>query len=119
MTARPGPGPVLRVVRAGLPWLAVVVLGGVLAAAIKLYFDRVRGVEPVVWRAPRALWLLAAVLLVGALAFHLRRRRIRSGHAGRRPRSRHRARLGNRSAGARRLDRDRRRRRPCRPRAGG
>ena len=42
-----------------------------------------------------------------------------SGHAGRGPRSRHRARHGDRRAGPRRLDRDRRRWRPCRPRAGG
>jgi Ca-activated chloride channel family protein len=65
----------MRLVRAVLPWLAVAVLGGVLAAIVVRYFDAVRGAEDIVWRSRNARWLLTAGAVVGALVFHLHRRR--------------------------------------------
>jgi len=57
------------------PWLAVVVLGGLCTQIVVRYFGVVRGSEPIVWRSPRAAVLVAAAVLAGVLAFHLRRRR--------------------------------------------
>jgi Ca-activated chloride channel family protein len=59
-----------------LPWLLVAGLGGALAFACYKYLNFERGAEPLVWRSPRAAWLGTGGLLVGAIAFHLHRRRV-------------------------------------------
>jgi Ca-activated chloride channel homolog len=59
-----------------LPWLLVVGLGGALAFACYKYLNSERGAEPLVWRSPRAAWLGLGGILVGAIAFHLHRRRV-------------------------------------------
>lgn len=64
-----------RLLRALVPWLAVAVLGGVAALVVYRSFQSARGAEPIVWRSPRAVILLAAAGFVGFLAFHLHRRR--------------------------------------------
>jgi Ca-activated chloride channel family protein len=65
---------VRRIARGLLPWVLVASLGAIGALAVARYFDAARGPEPIVWRAPRALVLVAAAGMIGVLAFHLRRR---------------------------------------------
>jgi Ca-activated chloride channel family protein len=65
----------LRFARAMTPWLLVVALGGACAFVVARTFERVRGSEPIVWRSPNAMGLLAAAGFIGVLAFHLHRRR--------------------------------------------
>jgi len=81
MTARgdrPRPGElmsgVLRLARGVLPWLLVAGLGAIGALFVARYFDAARGAEKIVWRSPRAIALVAAAVMIGVLAFHLRRR---------------------------------------------
>ena len=64
-----------RVARAAVPWLLVAALGGLATLACYRYFQRARGGEPIVWRAPHAIALVAAAGVVAILAFHLHRRR--------------------------------------------
>jgi Ca-activated chloride channel homolog len=59
-----------------LPWLLVVGLGGLLAFVCYKYVNGERGAEKVVWRSPHAAWLGLGSILVGAIAFHLHRRRV-------------------------------------------
>jgi len=66
---------VRRLARALVPWLLVAGLGAIAARLIARHFDAVRGAEAIVWRSPRAVWLLAAAGFVGFVAFHLHRRR--------------------------------------------
>jgi Ca-activated chloride channel family protein len=61
--------------RALVPWLMVAGIGAIAALIAVRYFDAVRGPEDIVWRAPRAVVLLAAAGFVGVIAFHLHRRR--------------------------------------------
>jgi len=64
-----------RAARAVVPWLLVTGLGAVAALVIARRFEAMRGAEAIVWRSPRALWLVAAAGLVGVVGFHLQRRR--------------------------------------------
>ena len=66
---------VRRAARAVTPWLLVAVLGALAALVIVRYFNAVRGSERIVWRARRAVLLVAAAGFVGVVAFHLQRRR--------------------------------------------
>jgi len=79
VTAPPGgPDPrrgLRRAARAALPWLVVAGLGALAALIIARRFEAMRGAEVIVWRSPRAGWLLAAAGLVGVVGFHLQRRR--------------------------------------------
>ncbi|HMG24496.1 MAG TPA: VWA domain-containing protein [Kofleriaceae bacterium] len=79
MTGSPGaPDPrrgTRRAARAVVPWLLVTGLGAVAALVIARRFEAMRGAEAIVWRSPRALWLVAAAGLVGVVGFHLQRRR--------------------------------------------
>ena len=61
--------------RAALPWLLVVVTGGIAALLLWRYVDDARGAEPLVWKSKHALVLAAAAVLVGMIVFHLQRRR--------------------------------------------
>ena len=61
--------------RYGWPWLLVAIVGGFCALGLHSYLDHERGVEPLVWRSKRALWLLPAAGLVGVIVFHLQRMR--------------------------------------------
>jgi Ca-activated chloride channel family protein len=65
-----------RLARAATPWLMLAVLGGILAVVGVRSFDAMRGREPIVWRSPRAGWLVAAAGVVAVIAFHLHRRRV-------------------------------------------
>jgi Ca-activated chloride channel family protein len=65
----------LRIARAVTPWLLVIAIGGACALVVARMFDRARGAEPIVWRSPNAVALLAAAGFIGVLAFHLHRRR--------------------------------------------
>jgi Ca-activated chloride channel family protein len=70
------PGAVGRVVsRALWPWLLVAVVGAAVGLPLWRWLTRARGVEPIVWHAPRAFALLGAAVVVGVLGFYLRRRR--------------------------------------------
>ena len=64
-----------RLVRALVPWLLVVALAVIVAVAMWRLVDFLRGTEPIVWHSPRALWLLAAPIVGGVIAFHFHRRR--------------------------------------------
>lgn len=64
-----------RLARAALPWLLVAALGAIAALGVARAFEVMRGPEAIVWRSPRAGWLLAAAGFVGVVAFHLHRRR--------------------------------------------
>jgi Ca-activated chloride channel family protein len=64
-----------RLARGIVPWLLVAALGAIAALVIARSFEAMRGAESVVWRAPRAVILLAAAGFVGVVAFHLQRRR--------------------------------------------
>ncbi|HEY0189538.1 MAG TPA: VWA domain-containing protein, partial [Kofleriaceae bacterium] len=64
-----------RATRALLPWLIVLVLGGALALWARHDFDVARGREKITWHSPHAIWLIAAGLFAGLVAFHLHRRR--------------------------------------------
>ncbi|HMG56546.1 MAG TPA: VWA domain-containing protein [Kofleriaceae bacterium] len=79
MTGSPGaPDPrrgTRRAARAVVPWLLVTGLGAVAVLVIARRFEAMRGAEAIVWRSPRALWLVAAAGLVGVVGFHLQRRR--------------------------------------------
>jgi Ca-activated chloride channel family protein len=63
-------------IQAALPWLLVAVIGALLAYVCYAYLSSMRGSEPIVWRTPRALALLAGGGFVGVVAFHLQRRRV-------------------------------------------
>lgn len=65
----------LAIARALWPWLLVLALGGIGVLAFRAYLLAARGPEPIVWHTKRALVLLAGCALVGAIAFHLQRRR--------------------------------------------
>ena len=65
----------VRLARALVPWLLVAGLGAAGTLLMARYVDASRGAEPIVWRSPRAVILLAAAGFVGVLAFHLHRRR--------------------------------------------
>src|SRR5213078_1817382 len=58
-----------------VPWLLVAGLGAIAALVVARHFDAVRGSEDIVWRSRNARVLLAAAGFVGAVAFHLHRRR--------------------------------------------
>lgn len=62
--------------RAAVPWLLVLALGLVGVVVIRAALRASAGVEPIVWRSPRALVLLAGAALVGIIGFHLQRRRV-------------------------------------------
>jgi Ca-activated chloride channel family protein len=64
-----------RVARAAVPWLLVAGLGAIGALAMARVFEAARGREPIVWRSPDAVILLAAAGFVGVVGFHLQRRR--------------------------------------------
>jgi Ca-activated chloride channel family protein len=66
---------VKKPLRVLVPWLAVAVVGGLLAWSIYAGATVMRGGEPIVWRNARAAWLATGALLVGVVGFHLRRRR--------------------------------------------
>ncbi len=66
----------LRVFRIIWPWLLVAALGLVGFVIVRAELRGSAGVEPIVWRSPRALVLLAGAALVGFVSFHLRRRRV-------------------------------------------
>jgi Ca-activated chloride channel family protein len=75
---RPRPPPRaygIRFLRGITPWLAVLVLGALLAVPVVRYGNAVRGSEDIVWRSRNARWLVSAALLSGVLLFHLHRRR--------------------------------------------
>ena len=55
---------VRRGLRAVLPWLLVAVIGGLATLVMVRYFQAARGSEKIEWRAPRAIYLLAAAGLV-------------------------------------------------------
>jgi Ca-activated chloride channel family protein len=65
----------LRAARALMPWLLLLVLGAVGMVVVARLFEAARGPEPIVWRSPNAVVLLAAAAFIGVLAFHLHRRR--------------------------------------------
>jgi Ca-activated chloride channel homolog len=65
----------LRIARALTPWLLVAVIGGACALVVARALEGARGAEPIVWRSPNAVVLLAAAGFIGVLAFHLHRRR--------------------------------------------
>jgi Ca-activated chloride channel homolog len=64
-----------RLARALVPWLLVAGIGALVALVMVRHFAAVRGSEDIVWRSPHAIALLAAAGFVGAVAFHLHRRR--------------------------------------------
>jgi Ca-activated chloride channel family protein len=64
-----------KLLRALWPWLLVLVLAGCGLAVATVYLRLERGAEPVVWKSPRAIVLALAVPLVGAIVFHLQRKR--------------------------------------------
>ncbi|MGE0871837.1 MAG: VWA domain-containing protein [Kofleriaceae bacterium] len=64
-----------RWVRAAVPWMLVLVIGGIVAAWMYRHLNETRAGEAVVWRHPGALALLGAALVVGVIGFHLHRRR--------------------------------------------
>ena len=64
-----------QLARALWPWLLVAIVGGVAAPLVWRYVQHQRGAETILWKSPRALVLAAGALLVGAVAFHLQRRR--------------------------------------------
>ncbi|HWO20149.1 MAG TPA: VWA domain-containing protein [Kofleriaceae bacterium] len=64
-----------EVLRHLLPWLLVVVLGALLAWGGAEYLRSSQGSEKLVWRSPNARWLAVGGVLVGLIAFQLRRRR--------------------------------------------
>ncbi len=72
---RPPGRPLLELWRHLLPWLLVALIGSILAGIGVEYVSSSRGAEKVVWRSPDALWLAAGGLVVGVIAFQLRRRR--------------------------------------------
>jgi Ca-activated chloride channel family protein len=57
------------------PWLLVLVLGGALALVAYIYLQDTLGAEPIVWKSWHAIGLVYGAVLVGAIAFHLQRRR--------------------------------------------
>ena len=63
------------VIRAAVPWLLVVLLGGAATLLLWRYLDHQRGAEALVWKSKRALVLVAGAALVGFIVFHLQRRR--------------------------------------------
>jgi len=65
----------VKVVRAIWPWLLVLAFTAIAAAAFRSYLQHARGPEPIIWKSPRAPILASGALLVGAIAFHLHRRR--------------------------------------------
>ena len=68
--------PGLVFLQAALPWLLVLAIGSLIAFLCRAYLTNVRGSEPIVWRTPRAIVLVAGGGLVGLIAFHLQRRRV-------------------------------------------
>jgi Ca-activated chloride channel homolog len=66
---------ITAIVRALWPWLVVAALGGVAAIALWRYLGGARGAEPILWKSPRAIALVAGAVIVGVVAFHLERRR--------------------------------------------
>jgi Ca-activated chloride channel family protein len=57
------------------PWLLTATVGSLLGALVWDYLERERGTNKIEWRHPWAFGLGAAMLLVGAVGFHLRRNR--------------------------------------------
>jgi Ca-activated chloride channel family protein len=76
--ARPPRRPGLEAWRHLLPWLLVALLGLGLWAIGADYLRSNQGAEKLVWRAPHARWLAVGGVLVGLIAFQLRRRRAAS-----------------------------------------
>jgi len=76
VSERPRRSKGLVVFQAAWPWLLVLALGGLGAYFTYAYLASERGVEPIVWRSPRALWLAIAGGFVAVIAFHLQRRRV-------------------------------------------
>ena len=64
-----------RLARHALPWALVGCLGAILAWIGADYVRSNQGVEKVLWRSPNARWLAVGGLVVGVIAFQLRRRR--------------------------------------------
>ncbi len=67
--------PWIELLRHALPWLLVGLLGLILWGLGADYVRSSQGAEKVVWRSPDAWWLALGGLLVGVIAFQLRRRR--------------------------------------------
>ncbi len=62
--------------RATMPWLLVVAIGGVLAMGLYNHLNLERAGEKIEWKSPRAGWLAFGGGLVGVILFHLHRRRV-------------------------------------------
>ncbi|MBV8759796.1 MAG: VWA domain-containing protein [Deltaproteobacteria bacterium] len=71
----PDPWTKQRVLRTAWPWLVTGVFGGIAWFAMRAYLLSERAGEPIVWKNPRALWLVAGAAFVGLVAFHVQRRR--------------------------------------------
>ena len=65
----------MKALRAIWPWLLVLAITAIAGALLRSYLQHARGVEPIIWKSPRAPILASGALLVGAIAFHLHRRR--------------------------------------------
>ncbi len=66
----------VRVLRIAWPWLVSAFLGLLLWFVIRDYLTRARGPEELEWHDPHAIWLVSAAVLIGAIVFHLQRRRV-------------------------------------------
>ena len=64
-----------RSLRTAWPWIVTLVLGGIGWWAMRAYLISERSGEPIVWKNPRALVLIAGAAFVGVVAFHIQRRR--------------------------------------------
>jgi len=62
--------------RATMPWLLVVGIGGVIALGLYNHLNVERAGEKIEWKSPRAGWLAAGGGLVGLILFHLHKRRV-------------------------------------------
>ncbi len=65
----------MKALRALWPWLLVLAISAIAAAVLRGYLQHARGAEPIIWKSPHAPILASGALLVGAIAFHLHRRR--------------------------------------------
>jgi len=65
----------LKLLRAAWPWLVTIVLGGIGWLAMRSYLRSEKGGEPIVWKNPHALVLIAGAAFVGLVVFHVQRRR--------------------------------------------
>ncbi|HEY1547980.1 MAG TPA: VWA domain-containing protein [Kofleriaceae bacterium] len=65
----------MKLVRVIWPWLVAIAIAAASGALLWRYMRHARGVEPIIWKNPRALWLASGAVLAGAILFHLQRRR--------------------------------------------